>query len=65
MICDVLKLFSQNVRKNNLIVYTILETQTSFDIVFIQELLWSIIQTIPNSTSSEGEELVRVPHYSN
>jgi len=65
MICDILKLFSQNVHKNSLIVNTILETQTSFDIIFIQEPLWSIIWSIPNSTSCEGEELVRVPHHPN
>jgi len=65
MICDVLKLFSQNVHKNSLIVNTILETQMSFDIVFIQEPPWSTICTIPSSTSSEGEELVGVPHYPN
>ena len=37
MICDYLKVFSQNVWKNSLIVNTILETQTDFDIIFIQE----------------------------
>ena len=39
MICDILKFFSQNVCKNSLIVNTILETQMSFNIVFIQEPL--------------------------
>jgi len=65
MICDVLKLFSQNICKNSLIVNTILETQMSFNIIFIQEPLWSIIWTIPSFTSSEGEELVGVPHHPN
>ena len=37
IICDVLKLFSQNIHKNSLIINTILETQMSFNIVFIQE----------------------------
>ena len=37
MICDILKIFSQNIWKNNLIINTILETQSAFDIVFIQE----------------------------
>ena len=37
MIYDNLKLYSQNVCKNSLIVNTILETQSSFDIIFIQE----------------------------
>jgi len=35
MICDVLKIFSQNIWKNNLIINTILKTQSAFDIVFI------------------------------
>ena len=35
MIYDVLKLFSQNIWKNNLIVNTILEIQLAFDIMFI------------------------------
>jgi len=65
MICNVLKLFSQNVHKNSLIINTILETQTSFDIIFIQEPSWSIIWSIPSSTSCEEEELVGVPYHSN
>jgi len=37
MNCDILKFFSQNVQKNKLIIDIILETQFSFDIIFIQE----------------------------
>jgi len=37
MICNNLKIFSQNVYKNSLIVNTILETQSFFDIIFLQE----------------------------
>jgi len=37
MNCNVLKFFSQNVRKNKLIVDIILETQSLYDIIFIQE----------------------------
>ena len=37
MIYDNLRIFSQNVQKNSLIVNTILETQSQFDIIFIQE----------------------------
>ena len=33
-----IKVFSQNMWKNNLIVNTILETQFNFDVVFIQKL---------------------------
>ena len=38
MIVQNLKVFSQNVQKNSLIVNIILETQSQFDIIFIQEL---------------------------
>ena len=65
MICDILKIFSQNVQKNSLIVNTILENQTSFNIVFIQESLWLTICIILSSTSCKGEELVRVPYHPN
>ena len=37
MIHDILKIFSQNVQNNSLIINTILENQTSFNIDFIQE----------------------------
>ena len=63
MICDILKIFSQNVQKNSLIVNTILENQMSFDIVFIQEPPWSTICTILSSTSYEEKELVGVSHH--
>jgi len=39
MILKNLKVLSQNVQKNHLIINTILETQTNFDIILIQELL--------------------------
>jgi len=55
MICNNLKKFSQNVCKNSLIVNTILEAQAFFNIIFLQELPWSIICTIPSSTSCEEE----------
>jgi len=65
MNCNILKFFSQNIRKNKLIVDTILETQFSYDIVFIQEPSWSIIHSIPSSNNCEGEPLVGVPHHPN
>ena len=37
----------------------------SFDIIFIQELSWTFIQSIPSFISYEGEELVGVPNYPN
>ena len=65
MIHDNLKIFSQNVCKNVLIVNTILETHSHFDIIFIQEPPWSIIRSSPCSSSSEGEVLVGAPHHPN
>ena len=60
-----INVFSQNIHKNNFVVNIILETQSSFDIIFIQEPLWSTIWSIPNSKYKEREELVEVPNYSN
>ena len=65
MNCNILKFFSQNVQKNKLIVDTILETQFSFNIIFIQELPWSTIHSIPSFNNCEEELLIDVPHYPN
>ena len=65
MNCDILKFFSQNVRKNRLIINTILETQYQFDIIFIQESPWSIIYSIPSSNNCKGEPLFGVSHHLN
>ena len=65
MIFKDIKIFSQNVWKNNLIVNTILESKFSFDVIFVQELSWTIIHSIPSSKSEEGEELVRVSNHPN
>ena len=62
---NVLKFFSQNIRKNKLIVNTILETQFSYDIIFIQESPWSIICSVHSSNNCEGEPLVGIPYHSN
>ena len=60
-----LKIFSQNVHKNSLIINTILETQNYFDIILIQELPWSKIQKIPSTSSCEGESLMGICHHPN
>ena len=60
-----LKKFSQNVRKNNLIINIILKLKVDFDIVFIQELLWSTIRSLPSSDNCEGEPLVGVANHLN
>jgi len=65
MIVKNLKIFSQNVWKNFLIVNTILETQSQFNIVFIQEPPWSEIHRIPSSLDCEDETLMGTTHHPN
>ena len=65
MNCDVLKFFSQNVRKNKLIINTILKTQYWYNIIFIQELLWSIIHSISSPNNCDVKSLVGIPHHPN
>ena len=65
MIYNNLKVFSQNVWKNLLIVNTIPETQLHFDIIFIQELPWSVICTILSTFNCEGKVLVGTTHHLN
>ena len=60
-----LKIFSQNVQKNSLIVNTILESLTHFDIILIQELPWSEIRKIPSSSNCEGDPLIGSVHHPN
>jgi len=65
MILRNLKIFSQNIRKNSLVTNTILETLSQFDIILIQELLWSKIQKTPSSLNCEGEPLMGTCHHPN
>ena len=65
MIIKDLRIFSQNIHKNNLIMNTILKLKVDFDIIFIQELSWSTIRSISSSRNCEGESLVEVVNHSN
>ena len=65
MILDNLNILSQNVHKNHLIVNTILETQSHFDIILIQEPPWLVICQVPSNANSEGENLIGTVHYPN
>jgi len=65
MIVKNLKILSQNVHKNSLIVNTLLEIQNQFDIIFIQELSWSEIHKIPSSSIHDGEPLMGTNHHPN
>ncbi len=65
MILENIKIYSQNIYKNNFIIHTILEMHPFFDIIFIQEPSWSFIQFILSSSNCEEEELVGVPNHPN
>ena len=65
MICKEIKIFSQNVWKNSLLISTILEVKTVFNIIFIQEPSWSSICSIPSSSNCKGETLVGVVNHPN
>jgi len=63
MILKDLKIFSQNVQKNNFLINTILEVNQNFDIIFIQEPSWMTIRTIPSPVNCEGIPLVGIPNH--
>jgi len=65
MIFKDLKIFLQNVRKNNLIVNTILELKMDFNIIFIQEPSWLTICIISSSRNCEEESLVGIANHPN
>ena len=65
MIYKDIKLFSQNVQKNSLIIKTILEVKTNFDIIFIQEPFWTTIHSILCSSNCKVESLVSVVNHPN
>ena len=65
MILKNLKILLQNVHKNHLIVNTILETHSHFNIILIQEPPWSVICKIPSTASSEGKNFIGTVHHPN
>ena len=65
MIIKNIKIFSQNIHKNILLVNIILEVQKDFNILFIQKLPQLIICSIPSPVSKKGEYLVEVPNHPN
>ena len=65
MILKDLKIFSQNVQKNNFLINTILKVNQNFNIIFIQELLWVTIRTISSSVNCKGVPLVSIPNHPN
>ena len=65
MILKNLKIFSQNVHKNHLIINTILETQSHVDIILIQEPPWSVICKVPSTLNSKGKDFIGTVHHPN
>jgi len=65
MILKNLNILSQNVCKNHFIVNTILETQSHFNIILIQELPWSVICQVPSTVNSKGENFIGTVHHPN
>ena len=65
MILKSLRILSQNVHKNALIVYTLLKTQNQYNIILIQELPWSEIRKVPSSSNSDGDPLIDTIHHPN
>jgi len=65
MILKDIKIFSQNIQKNSLMVNTILEVKSDFDIIFIQEPSWSTICSILSLMNCKGDSLVDVVNHPN
>jgi len=65
MIVDNLKIISQNIHKNAFSINLILEIYSHFDIILLQESLWSIIRSILSSTCHEEENLIGSPNHPN
>ena len=65
MILKDIKIFSQNVWKNSLMINTILEVKSDFDIIFIQEPSWSTVCSIPSSMNCKEDSLVGVVNHPN
>jgi len=60
MIIKSLNNFSQNVQKNKLLTNMILE---NFNILFIQESSWLIIQQLLSFIFEKGKDLIGASHY--
>jgi len=65
MIVKNLKILSQNICKNSLIINTLLKTHNQFDIILIQEPPQSEIRKIPSSIDREEEPLMGTNHHPN
>ena len=46
-----------------MLIKIILENKKEFDIIFIQKILWSYIQTISSSNNEEGDKVVSISNH--
>ena len=61
-ITDRIRIYSQNVWKNYVLLDSLLESQKDlYDILFIQEPPWNFIHVAPSTTASGGDEVVGAP----
>ena len=59
---DMIRIYSQNVQKNYVLLDSLLESQKDlYDILFIQEPPWNFICFAPSTTASGGDEVVGAP----
>jgi len=65
MIFEKLRIFSQNIWKNNFIINTILEVYADFDIIFIQKPSWHLIHFVPSNLSIKDESLMGIISHPN
>ena len=65
MILENLKIFSQNIWKNNFIIKTILEAHSDFNIIFIQKPSWSFIRSIICYDNHEDNPLMGIVNHPN
>jgi len=65
MIVKDLKIFFQNMQKNNFIINTILKVNYNFNVIFIQKPSWTTIRSIPSSENYEDIPMVGIPNHPN
>ena len=62
---NIIRIYSQNVRKNYVLVDSLLESQKDlYNILFIQKPHWNFIRFAPSTSSPGGQEIVGAPIHS-
>jgi len=64
MIEEILKIFSQNIRKNKTLMNIILENnKNTMDVILVQELPKSLIRCVPSHTDPLGDPIYGTPNH--